>query len=54
MLEPNSSKLSQWNTQYTDKQLLSCETLNVLHNGVQGTLEYAANVGPSVDGSDQG
>ena len=48
MLEPNSSKLSQWNTQYTDQQL------NVLHNGVKGALEYAANVGPSVDGSDQG
>ena len=28
--------------------------LNVLHNGIQGPLEYAANVGLSADGSDQG
>ena len=28
--------------------------LNVLHNGVQGPLKGAANVGPRVNGSDQG
>ena len=28
--------------------------LNVLHNGIQSALEYAAYVGLSADGSDQG
>ena len=47
-------KLFKWNTWSVQISIPHITLLNVLHNGIQGSLEDAANVGSSVNRSDQG
>lgn len=47
-------KLFIWNTWSIQISFPHDILLNVLHDGIQGSLKGAANVGPGVKGSDQG